>query len=164
MIIFDKKYNLLERFEPNGSNPPNDFNYFPEELDSYIYQYFNKLIYSEMNYITPKEGSPRISFQRYELLESFVKISDPRGYCGAWCAWYTYQRINSGLPMKKLIPKLLQKIRGNNLSFKEVIRNYANLIASLRDKLFKKSNIVLEDWFTSLSSEKINNLVLSIKK
>ena len=163
MLIFDKKFNLLERFEPDGSNPPNDFNYFPEELDSSIYQYFNKLIYSDMNYITPHEGSPRISFQRYESLESFVKISDPRGYCGAWCSWYTYQRVNSGLPMKKLIPKLLQKIRGNNLSFKEVIRNYANLMSSVRDKLFKKSNIEIEDWFSLLSSEKLNELTLSIK-
>jgi len=164
ILIFDKKYNLLERFEPDGSNPPNDFNYFPDELDTNIYQYFIKLIYSELNYITPKDGSPRISFQRYESIESFTKISDPRGYCGAWCAWYAYQRINSGLVMKKLIPKLLQKIRGNNLSFKEVIRNYANLMASIRDKLFKRSKIELEDWFTSVKNEHLNELSLQIKK
>jgi ankyrin repeat protein len=162
ILIYDNDLSLLERFEPNGSSPPNDFNYFPDELDSSIYQYF-KNMNQELTYHTPIDASPRISFQRYESIESFVKISDPRGYCGAWCSWYAYQRINTGLPMKKLIPKLLQKIRGNNLSFKEVIRNYANLMSSIRDTLFKQSNIEIEDWFTSISSEKIIKLEKCIK-
>jgi len=87
------------------------------------------------------------------MSEHIAKISDPRGYCGAWCSWYAYQRVNSGLVMKKLIPKLLQKIRGNNLSFKQIIRNYANLISSIRDKIFKKSNIELDDLFNNISNE-----------
>jgi ankyrin repeat protein len=163
ILIFDKKLSLLERFEPDGSNTPNDFNYFPDELDTYIYQYFIKLD-NKFKYITPKEGSPRISFQRYESLESQTRISDPRGYCGAWCSWYSYQRVNSGLPMKKLIPKLLQKIRGNNLLFKQVIRNYANLMASIRDKIFKESKLDLEDWFSSVSNDKLIELSNNIKK
>jgi ankyrin repeat protein len=163
ILIYDKELLLLERFEPDGSNPPNDFNYFPDELDSSIYQYFKNMI-QELTYVTPIEGSPRISFQRYEVIESYAKISDPRGFCGAWCSWYAYQRINSGLTMKRLIPKLLQKIRGNNLSFKEVIRNYANLMASIRDTIFKQSNIEMEDWFSLLSLEKLHTLEKVIKK
>lgn len=163
ILIYDKELLLLERFEPDGSNTPNDFNYFPDELDTFIYQYFIKLD-SKFKYISPKEGSPRISFQRYESLESQTRISDPRGYCGAWCSWYAYQRINSGLPMKKLIPKLLQKIRGNNLLFKQVIRNYANLMSSIRDKIFKESNLELEDWFSSVSNDKLIELSKNIKK
>jgi ankyrin repeat protein len=163
ILIFDKELLLLERFEPDGSNTPNDFNYFPDELDTYIYQYFIKLD-GKFKYITPKEGSPRISFQRYESLESQTRISDPRGYCGAWCSWYAYQRVNSGLPMKKLIPKLLQKIRGNNLLFKQVIRNYANLMSSIRDKIFKESKLELEDWFSSISNDKLIELSKNIHK
>lgn len=163
ILIYDKELSLLERFEPDGSNTPNDFNYFPDELDTYIYQYFIKLD-TKFSYISPKEGSPRISFQRYESLESQTRISDPRGYCGAWCSWYAYQRINSGLSMKKLIPKLLQKIRGNNLLFKQVIRNYANLMSSIRDKIFKESKLELEDWFSSVSNDKLIELSKNIKK
>jgi len=163
ILIYDKKLLLLERFEPDGSNTPNDFNYFPDDLDTYIYQYFIKLD-TQFKYVTPKEGSPRISFQRYESIESHTRISDPRGYCGAWCAWYSYQRLNSGLSMKKLIPKLLQKIRGNNLLFKQVIRNYANLMSSIRDKIFKVSKIDLEDWFSSVSNEKLDELSKNIQK
>ena len=163
ILIYDKELSLLERFEPDGSNTPNDFNYFPDELDTYIYQYFIKLD-TKFSYISPKEGSPRISFQRYESLESQTRISDPRGYCGAWCSWYAYQRINSGLSMKKLIPKLLQKIRGNNLLFKQVIRNYANLMSSIRDKIFKESKLELEDWFSSVSNDILIELSMNIKK
>jgi hypothetical protein len=66
--------------------------------------------------------------------------------------------------MKKLIPKLLQKIRGNNLLFKQVIRNYANLMSSIRDKIFKESNLELEDWFSSVSNDKLIELSKNIKK
>jgi hypothetical protein len=66
--------------------------------------------------------------------------------------------------MKKLIPKLLQKIRGNNLLFKQVIRNYANLMSSIRDKIFKVSKIDLEDWFSSVSNEKLDELSKNIQK
>jgi ankyrin repeat protein len=157
VLIYDKTYSLLERFEPDGSNHPVDFNYFPDELDISIYQYFNKLT-NNFKYVTPKEGSTRISFQRYEMIDNQTKLSDPRGYCGAWCSWYTYQRINSGINMKKLIPKLLQKIRGNNLSFKQIIRNYANLISSLRDKLLKVSKIELDDIFNNISNDQLHKL------
>ena len=49
--------------------------------------------------------------------------------------------------MNKLIPKLLQKIRGSNLKFKQIIKNYSGIMADERDKLFKKCNLELDDWF-----------------
>jgi len=159
ILIYDKTSNSLERFEPDGSKPPNSFYYFPDELDTYIYQYFNNLI--QLEYFTP-DTSPRISFQRYEIMESNARISDPRGYCGAWCSWYAYQRIKSGISMPKLIPKLLQKIRGNNMSFKQVVRNYANQMANERDILLKKANLTIEDWFNNISLldlEKLEKLI-----
>ena len=160
ILIYDKTSNSLERFEPDGSKSPNNFYYFPDELDTYIYQYFNKLI--SLEYFTPVESSPRISFQRYEIMESSARISDPRGFCGAWCSWYAYQRIKSGISMPKLIPKLLQKIRGNNMSFKQVVRNYANQMAHERDNLLKKTNLTIEDWFNNISLldlEKLQKLI-----
>jgi hypothetical protein len=105
---------------------------------------------------------PRISFQRYEILES--NNSNNRGYCGAWCAWYAYQRIRTGIQMKKLIPKLLQKIRGSNMSFKHIVRNYASIMANIRDDLFKKSKLVLDDWFNTITNDQLNILSENIKK
>jgi len=158
MLIFDKKYNMLERFEPDGSKPPNGFFYFPDELDTYIYQYFSKLIKNDFEYITPKDAIPRVSFQRYEILESSNNVSDPRGYCGAWCTWYTYQRIRTGIKMKKLIPKLLQRIRGSNLTFKQIVKNFASIMADIRDTLLKKNKLTLDDWFNTITHDQLRFL------
>jgi len=163
ILIYDKKYNSLERFEPNGSTSPNNFFYFPDELDTNIYQYFSKLI-DNIIYYSPIESSPKISFQKYEILETNSRLSDPRGYCGAWCNWYAYQRIKSGLIMPKLIPKLLQKIRGNNYSFKHIIRNYANYMANMRDKILKKSKITLDEWFMNIQMNQLELIEKNIKQ
>jgi len=162
ILIYDKVYNSLERFEPNGSNPPNNFYYFPSELDTHIREYFMN-INDKITYYIPKNSSPQISFQRYEISESIARISDPRGYCGAWCAWYTYNRIKSGIIMPKLIPKLLQKIRGNNFIFKNIVRNYANYMAHIRDKLLKKSNVTLDNWFTNINTTQLEQIQKNIK-
>lgn len=164
ILIYDKKYNELERFEPDGSKPPNGFYYFPDELDTYIYQYFtNYLNQNELmkdtiiEYQKPINSEPRISFQRYENLESMT-VSETRGYCGAWASWYGYQRIRTGIKMNKLIPKLLQKIRGSELSFKQIVRNYSSIMSNNRDILFKKININIDDWFNHLTNEQLTIL------
>ena len=109
-----------------------------------------------IEYQKPVDSIPRISFQRYENLES--NNTSDRGYCGAWSSWYAYQRIRTGIKMNKLIPKLLQKIRGSNLMFKQIVRNYASIMANNRDTLFKKINISTDDWFNHLSNEQLVKL------
>jgi len=163
ILIFDKEYNTLERFEPDGSKPPNGFFYFPDELDTYIYQYFTNLIKNPFEYKKPIDVIPRISFQRYEILES-NSLSDPRGYCGAWCSWYAYQRVRTGIKIEKLIPKLLQKIRGSNIKFKQIIRNYASIMADVRDNLLKKNKLTLDDWFNTISQDQLFSLVLTLSE
>jgi len=159
MLIYDKKYNELERFEPDGSKPPNGFFYFPDELDTYIYQYFSNLS-DDIEYQKPINAIPRISFQRYENMER----ANERGYCGAWSSWYAYQRIRTGIKMNKLIPKLLQKIRGSNLKFKQIVRNYASIMSNNRDNLFKKADITIDDWFNNLTNNQLITLETNIGK
>jgi hypothetical protein len=165
MLIYDKKYNELERFEPDGSKPPSGFYYFPDELDTYIYQYFLKNLDGELKnsleYQKPTNSEPRVSFQRYENLESNNNLT--RGYCGAWSAWYAYQRLRTGIKMNKLIPKLLQKIRGSNLTFKQIVRNYASIMSHNRDNLFKKININVDDWFNHLTNDQLVALGTSVE-
>jgi ankyrin repeat protein len=163
MLLYDRTHNILERFEPDGSKPPNGFYYFPDELDTYIYQYFTPLIKSTFEYAKPLNSIPRVSFQRYEIFESNNKLSEPRGYCGAWCSWYIYQRIRTGIKMKKLIPKLLQKIRSSNVKFKQIVRNYASMMADVRDTLLKNNKLTLDDWFNTISHDDLHSLSLSIK-
>jgi len=158
ILIYDKKYNELERFEPDGSKPPSGFYYFPDELDTYIYQYFSKLLtQNELEYQKPINSESRIGFQRYENLET--NNTSNRGYCGAWASWYAYQRIRTGIKMNQLIPKLLQKIRGSNMTFKQIVRNYASIMSNNRDILFKKIKINVDDWFNHLTKEQLLALI-----
>jgi ankyrin repeat protein len=163
ILIFDKKYNILERFEPDGSKPPNGFFYFPDELDTYIYQYFTKFK-TVFEYKKPIDSIPRVSFQRYEILESNNKMSDPRGYCGAWCSWYAYQRIRTGIKIDVLIPKLLQKIRGSNITFKQIIKNYASMMADVRDNILKDNKLILDDWFNSITHDQLRSLAKTLSE
>ena len=66
--------------------------------------------------------------------------------------------------MKKLIPKLLQKIRGSNLTFKQIIRNYAAIMANNRDNLLKKINLTLDDWFNNITHDQLLLLAQKLSK
>ena len=66
--------------------------------------------------------------------------------------------------MKKLIPKLLQKIRGSNLTFKQIIRNYAAIMANNRDNLLKKSDLTLDDWFNNITHDQLLSLAQKVSK
>ena len=63
ILIFDKLYKSYERYEPHGSRSLSNFYYFPNELDTYIYNYFSK--FTDYTYIKPIDGSPAIGFQTW---------------------------------------------------------------------------------------------------
>jgi plasmid maintenance system antidote protein VapI len=65
--------------------------------------------------------------------------------------------------MKKLIIKLLQKIRGNNMSFKNIIRNYTNLIVDLRNKLLNSIGIKFDEWI-NIRSTNDDKLIYKVAK
>jgi ankyrin repeat protein len=142
VIIIDKYFKIIERFEPNGSDEPYDFNYNSALLDYTLKNYFEK--YFIYNYYEPKKYLPTISLQTLESYESHLnkKIGDPGGFCVVWCVWYVEQRIKYRIHPKKLIYKLLNNIKIKNLSFKNLIRSYSNEILTIRDSIL---DIVLID-------------------
>ena len=40
ILIYDKHTNIMERFEPNGSDVPPNYNYNEKQLDKILYNYF----------------------------------------------------------------------------------------------------------------------------
>ena len=46
IIVIDHKNKIIERFEPNGANPPSDFNYNSLLLDRQLKDLFEELKYS----------------------------------------------------------------------------------------------------------------------
>ena len=59
----------------------------------------------------------------------------------------------------KNVLKLIKNIKMENMSFKNLIRNFAFNIVELRDKILKKYKININDWMVSnINLETINQI------
>lgn len=160
-LFYDVKKRILERFEPHGSNYPNQFNYNPDLLDNLIYKTFSNIL--EITYLKPIDYLPRIGFQIFETAEANLNknIGDPNGFCSLWVIWYLDYRLKySTKNPKSLVNKLINQIRINNLSFRTIIRNYSTNITDLRDLYLSKINMTVNDFINNkFSSKNINDLI-----
>jgi ankyrin repeat protein len=160
-LVYNKKANELERFEPYGSSPPPNFNYNSDLLDKILGNRFIKLV-KDIKYIRPIDYLPKISFQYLESVEKKSnKIGDPGGFCALWAIWYVDQRLSYyDVDRKQLVNKMIKEIKLRNISFKDLIRNYSKNILTVRDKIFKKAGITINDWLNDQYSDDQINLVI----
>jgi ankyrin repeat protein len=167
ILFWDLKKNIVERFEPNGQNPPLNYDYNPKLLDSLLKQ---KLITfnDKITYLSPSDYIPIIGFSMIENLENdkCKKIGDPNGFCTAWCIWYCYQKtLNLDIPSEKLIKILINNIKLEGKSFKNLIRNFSTNISTYRDDFLKKVNLDINDWIlTNYTEDTLNELEKLIMK
>ena len=163
ILFYNVKKSTIERFEPNGSNFPKDYNYNPVFLDTLLEKFF-KNIDSKIKLIKPNEYLPIIGFQILENTDSLSinRIGDPNGFCGVWCIWWIYHKIkNINIDTYLLADILIKEIKFKNNSFKTIIRNFSNNITELRDNFLKKYNLNINDF----ASEKYDNkLIIKLEK
>ena len=124
--------------------------------------YFEKQL--KYVYITPIETQPIIGFQTLEVHENdkMKKIGDPGGFCVAWCIWYIEQRVLYDIHPLKLALKLIIKIRSKNISFKKLIRLYANNILKTRDIILEQLKIDINDIRNNNIDEKQKNNIRNL--
>lgn len=169
ILFWDIKNKTIERFEPNGSNHPSEMNYNPELLDVLIENKF-KQFDSKIKYYSPPDFLPYIGFQIIENLETpkCKKIGDPNGFCGVWCIWWVYQRmlnINNKILINNIAEELIKRLKFDNQSFKNIIRNFSKKITELRDIKLKKFNLDINDWIVgNYTQDILNNLEKNIFK
>ena len=167
ILIYNKDYNSIERFESNGSSFPYKFNYNPIKLDELLKSKFLN-IFSDCKYYYPNDFLPKIGFQLLETYDHFKtkKIGDPGGFCAVWCIWYSYMRIKYDmLDNKKLVIKLIQKIKETNILYRTIVRNFAKKIIDIRDKYLSESKMDINIWLNSSYDLNLyNDLILNIKK
>lgn len=168
-LIYDSKLNEIERFEPNGYSNPYKFNYNPSLLDEVLENKF-KGINEKMKYFRPKDYLPKIGFQIFDSFDTDRrKIGDPLGYCVAWSTWYVDMRLTySEIDRKKLVSSLLKNIRHENISFRNLIRNYSLNITKIRDDILNKEKMDINDWmndnYTNVQfNEIIKQLIILMK-
>jgi ankyrin repeat protein len=160
-LIYTKKTKELERFEPYGSAPPHQFDYNPKLLDN-ILKYYFKNIDADIIYIDPSY-MPKIGFQYFDTLENTTgKIGDPGGFCALWSIWYADQRMMyPDINREELVKKLIKGIKIQNISFKDIIRNYSKNIIVIRDTVLNQNNLTINDWINDQYTHDQFNMILS---
>ena len=166
-IIIDTKTKTIERFEPNGSNIPQELinkDTNTKSLLNFIDNKISILFESfEMEYLSPMDYLPKIGFQLMDIYQNEKNIGDPEGFCALWCIWYTEQRIiNESLNPKELVKKLIKEFKKNKISPRKMIRNYSSRIVSIRDKILKKANTNINEWKNKKSSQQSIDKVVSL--
>lgn len=153
-IIYDKELNEVERFEPHGSTTPPGLNYNPVLLDDILEKRFDSLNMG-IKYIRPKDFLPKIGFQLMDASEtSQNRIGDPGGFCALWSLWYTDMRLTyPSVKREKLVKYLMKNIKLNNMSFRNLIRNYSQNIIILRDELLSSAEMDVNDWLNDNYNE-----------
>jgi hypothetical protein len=73
------------------------------------------------------------------------------------------------LDRKKLVTVLIKHIKSNNISFKNMVRNYGEHIINIRDKILLNSKMDINDWqndqYTDIQVNSVlNQLVEEISK
>lgn len=146
-LIYDTKKNEVERFEPHGSTTPPGLFYNPNLLDDILESRF-KAINDSIKYVRPHEYIPKIGFQLFDSSEvKKKKIGDPMGFCALWCIWYVDMRLTyRNIDRKKLVDILIRKIKSQNISFKNMVRNYGENIINIRDRILLSSKMDINDW------------------
>ena len=160
-ILYDKVNKQVERFEPHGSSVPLGLNYNGPLLDDVLEIRF-KEIDNEIKYIRPKDYLPKIGFQLLDIYErNKKKIGDPGGFCALWAMWYIDMRLTyKEMKRETLVKKMIQTIKSQNISFKNLIRNYAINILNIRDKILNKANLSIDDWLNDTYTEHQIEVVL----
>jgi hypothetical protein len=159
VLIYDKKENTIERFEPYGVIPYNE----SDIMDDHFSTYFKKIINKDIKYLKPSDFMNRVSFQIIadENNDLNKKIGDPDGYCLAWVYWYIEMRvINQNIKPHILIEKLISKINQSSVTFMEYIRNYANHLDKQKSIFFAQAGINEKNWHNEIYNEK--DLILMI--
>ena len=157
-LLYNKKTNILERFEPYGYIN----NKHSKDLDIFLEKLFKK-INKKIKYISPKIFMNRIGFQNISENESKFnnkQISDPSGFCVAWCIWYIEMKLqNPDIDTIDLINTSVKKIISRKKSFTEYIRDYGNKIIIEILNYFKKIKLNKKYYYSQLYDNKVMELI-----
>ena len=160
-LIIDLRSMEICRYETYGGGKLS-FNYNPNLLDNILEMKFKYL-----KYISPKEYLPKISLQYKEINELKSDfIGDPDGYCSSWAIFFSYMTVSyPDIDRKKLSNLLNKEIINNQMSYRQLIRNFSWNITQIRDKILKDVDLNINDYENDIVSKeqvkKLNEILFS---
>lgn len=157
VLIYDKKTNIMERFEPYGLIPYVD----NREFDIFLKTTFQKLI-PDVIYMGPKELMGTVSFQMFsdDTNRAVKNLGDPYGYCLAWTYWYLEMRLaNPDTNPKDMIKRAIRHIlntpsnKSGAEKFITFIRDYAKKLDNLKNKFMLNAGIKQKDLYNLVQNK-----------
>jgi len=134
VLIYDKKTNTIERFEPNGCTVNFDIWFEVKEFD----KIFKEIAKNQFGakYISPDICCPFIGPQAIQESEKLMKIADPGGFCAAWTLWIIELRMkNPNKPLKDLQLLAIKKMRKDSKPMTDFIRSFSQFVVKKRKEV-----------------------------
>ena len=163
-IIYDKKNQTFERFEPHGTiTDYYDINDCDEEMKKFV-KLLSKKLGKKIKYIGPNELETEFGPQASE--EFVKKIGDPGGYCVTWSwAYVDWRLCNLDLPPQKLFDKIMNELNKQGIRIKEYVRNYAKYALNYREKILNEIGITYDDLISrNYNEQQLKKMIQLFKK
>lgn len=165
LIIYDKKNNTIERFEPYGTIPylEND------KLNDFIKELGVKYLSREVKYLSPQDLFGSLGFQTISMdnKPEMKKLADPVGNCLAWTFWYLEMRVsNPDIDPNTLLTQTKELIiqKYGNLgekAFISFIRDYAVDLDKYKNEFMKSAGISVNEIYDLVPSNKNQSKIIN---
>jgi ankyrin repeat protein len=154
IIIYSKKTNEIERFDPFGSGHDPELDV---ELEKFLLKMFPKV-----KYLSPKDYMSKVGFQQIDVNEIQNDfIGDPEGYCVSWSIWYADMRLQyPTIQRTKLIKYIMQQINEKHLKYRSIIRNYSSNITTIRDEILDYAQLNINQYQNNLFTSEQFQLII----
>lgn len=131
VLVYDKKDNTLERFEPHGGQSPQIFR--TDVLDSRLPRMFELLLgVQNLTFLPPSGFCPREGVQTLQSKEKSIK----KGFCAAWAFIYLNARLNHPDEDRSNIHDLvINKIKKKRMTLTDFILEYVQKVYDNRGNI-----------------------------
>jgi hypothetical protein len=135
LIVYDKKKNLFERFEPNGCSIEFSDWFEVHEFDHAFTKVAHGLYNAE--YHPSLICCPLVGIQATQESEKMRKRYDPGGFCAAFSLWVMGLRLkNPNENFRKLQLAAIKKVKNKEKNFTTFIRNFSAFVVKKRKEVF----------------------------
>ena len=171
VILVDNKNREIERFEPMGSHFTKSYD--ETVLDSKFSQILKNIMFEVTNvkytYNSPIDFQNIYDFQNISGEEFFSYEGETLGFCAAWIIWYVdHKMLNQNVKSIKLIDKLKNRLKSENISILDNIRGYAEMLQKYKFDLYQKYNLDKKKFYRiqldkDLRNEFYKNLLIDFR-
>ena len=148
-VIYDKKNNILTRFEPYGDWDMADSYHLDLKIIDIFKSCLDKSLVHKLKYIRPTEYLNKTKFQSVSLGDDqkHKNLGDPAGYCLAWTYWFLElkilnRNINDNVLVKMAYNKIFKDADNKSSNpLLHYIRGYAKHLDNEKNMFLEKIGI-----------------------